>query len=96
MNENDQRMSKILDYSICLFIKSENNFPVYQWDMTGNRATPMAKEYCMQFPKFIQSLIYHFYSNIMSWINSNILQQNVKIQKIPQKKRKKKLEKDNI
>lgn len=40
MNENDQRMSKILDYSTCLFVKAET-----QWDTTGNRATPMAKEH---------------------------------------------------
>lgn len=64
MNENDQRMSKILDYSTCLFVKPETNVNEIRQEiepLPWQRST----QYRMQFPRLVQSPLYHFYSNLI-------------------------------
>lgn len=93
MNKNDQRMSKILDYSTCLFVKPETNVNEIRQEI---KPLPWQRsiQYCMQFPRFVQPLIYHFYSSIIQ-LNQffKYFITKRKIIKIPQKK---KLEKDKI
>lgn len=87
------RMSKILDYSTCLFVKPETNVNEIRQEI---EPLPCQRsiQYCMQFPRFVQPLIYHFYFSIQYRLNKFFKYFTVKIQKFLKKKKRKKLEKD--